>query len=70
MTTMASQSVVVTLELRSGDGPIRGHIEHPSGTRWAFHGWLELSQALDDVRLGRTPTESASVRIDNWGATG
>jgi len=59
---MAAKSVAsVTLELEPGE-TIRGRLLDAGGAEHRFHGWLELSAAIERAweRAGGAPAEPAS----------
>jgi hypothetical protein len=41
----------VFVELRPPEEPIRGEVEHPSGERTAFSGWIGLVAAIEAARM-------------------
>ncbi len=56
--------IQVVVELEAASDPIRGSVRSDAGV-WPFDGWMELTAALEDVRLAtrdgptrsRTPQE-------------
>ncbi|HUZ19383.1 MAG TPA: hypothetical protein VMU75_02290 [Acidimicrobiales bacterium] len=48
----------VLLHLDRDTVAISGSLENDLGARRPFHGWLELSALLDDVRAAGSPGES------------
>ena len=53
---MARTQIAIDLELdETADCPV-GTARLPDGTSRAFHGWLELAQAIDAFTAGNGPT--------------
>ena len=60
---MARTQIAIDIELdQTGDCPV-GTARLRDGTSRAFHGWLELVQAIDAFGAGNRPNDATSTAI-------
>jgi hypothetical protein len=56
-----SEPIEVAVNFAAAGGPVSGTVL-AAGAATAFHGWLELMDALEAARLGAAPERSAPKR--------